>query len=326
MQADSLLRSLIDEGKIPGLAIGVSQENDQQFLQGYGYANIESKLLIDPIRSLFRIASVSKPIAAMALARAVQDGIIDLDASFYDYVSYFPVKEFDFTIRHLASHTAGIRGYRGKEYGLNLPLSIKEGLGLFKDDPLQFPPGTSFLYNSYGWVMLSLAMEEVTGLPFSEYVREKILHPLNMLHTFPEDTKGRRKDQVNFYTSKGSNFVDSIPVNNTYKLAGGGYLSTVFDLIKLGKEILKPTLVSEEILREFLTSQIIKGNPTYYGLGWEVSIDRKNRKYYGHQGNGVGAYSNFFIYPNKNTTIAILINCTGPKIQKNLDTVIDQFL
>lgn len=118
-KADELLANLIREKKAPGIAITVFKDNAVYFQKGYGHANREEKLPVDPKNTIFRIASVSKPIAATALARMVQKGLIDLDASFYSYVPYYPKKKYDFTIRQLAGHTAGIRGYLGKEYALN---------------------------------------------------------------------------------------------------------------------------------------------------------------------------------------------------------------
>ena len=131
VKADFLLQQLIKEEKAPGIAITVLKEGKTIFQKGYGYADLENKQFVNPIKSIFRIASVSKPIAATALAHMVQEGIIDLDESFYTYLPDYPKKEWDFTIRQLASHTAGIRVYKGKEYGLNKPLSIKEGLDIF---------------------------------------------------------------------------------------------------------------------------------------------------------------------------------------------------
>ena len=179
VKADVLLQKLIEEHKIPGLAVTVLKKGNIKFQKGYGYANIEEKELIDPEKTKFRVASVSKPIAATALAHMVAEGMIDLDASFYTYVPYYPKKEWDFTIRQLANHTAGIRAYSGVEYGLNKPYSIKESIAIFKDDPLQFKPGTDYLYTSFDWVLISLAMEEVSGVPFEAYVKERVLQPLN---------------------------------------------------------------------------------------------------------------------------------------------------
>jgi serine beta-lactamase-like protein LACTB, mitochondrial len=148
-RADVLLQSLLDEKKIPGLAITVLKKGELLFQKGYGFSDLENKIKVNPKKTIFRIASISKNIAATALAHMVKDGLIDLDNSLYDYVPYFPKKRYDFTIRQLASHTAGIRGYRGTEYALNKRYSIKESLEIFKNDELVFEPGTNFHYNSF---------------------------------------------------------------------------------------------------------------------------------------------------------------------------------
>lgn len=314
--------------------------------KGYGYADLENKTPVDPKKTIFRIASVSKNIAATALAHMVKDGQINLGTSFYEYVPYYPKKQWDFTIRQLASHTAGIRGYQGTEYGLNKPYSIKRSIEIFKEDDLRFEPGTDYLYNSFDWVLISLAMQEVSGIPFEEYVQKKVLDPIGMTNTFhgePSTTlragsklayereRGdsraiKMEDLATFYSKNKRGFRVAIPVNNFYKLAGGGYLSTSDDIAKFGQACLEGKVLSEEVFSQFLTSQIINDAPTYYGLGWQVSEDKKGRKFYGHVGNGVGGYSNFFVYPKQQMVIAILINCTDPKVQEELDSVVDVFL
>ncbi|WP_297761047.1 serine hydrolase [uncultured Muriicola sp.] len=312
---DALMQEFVDTGKVPGMSITVLKKGEKLFQKGYGYADLDKKIEVDPGKTLFRIASASKPIAAIALAKMVADKKIDLDTSFYKYVPYFPKKEFDFTIRQLASHTAGIRGYRGKEYALNQPYSIKESLKIFQDDPLEFPPGTDYLYTSFDWVMISLAMEEVSGIPFSEYVKKEVLDPLGMHSTHVEYPEVSRRNKATPYTRRRSGFRLAIPVDNQYKLAGGGYLSTSEDLAKLGQASLENALIPAEIMTQFLTPQWINGNSTYYGLGWQVSEDSKGRPFIGHVGNGIGGYSNFFVYPHEEVVIALLINCTDPRIQ-----------
>ena len=403
VRADTLLGDLINEQRVPGLAISVLKEGETLFQKGYGYANIDKKTPVDPTRTVFRIASVSKPIAATALAHAVAEGLIALDASFYDYVPYYPRKRWDFTIRQLAGHTAGIRGYQGMEYGLDKPLTIKEGIDIFKEDDLLFEPGTDYLYNSYDWVLISLAMQEASGVPFEEYVRKKVLEPLGMKNTFAENygdagfpTYRQRFSDDPYLSAQDSSLVSptySFPspnihevplsgsamevprgkndgldiehpklskcysknrtgfrlaksVNNAYKLAGGGYLSTSEDIAKLGQAYLdrnirekalldkslgdetlhqetglRRALPDEQTLASFITSQLINGKPTYYGLGWQVSQDADGRNYYGHVGNGVGGYSNFYVFPEQQMVFSILTNCTDPKVQGELDTI-----
>ncbi|QWX84165.1 beta-lactamase family protein [Cellulophaga sp. HaHaR_3_176] len=330
---DVLLQNLIDFKKIPGLSISVFKDNKSLYQKGYGYADIEKQILVNPETSVFRVASVSKPIAATALARIVADGFIDLDASFYTYVPYYPKKKWDFTIRQLASHTAGIRSYKGKEYGLNKPYSIKESIEVFKEDDLLFEPGTSYHYNSFDWVLISLAIQEVSGLSFEKYVEEKVLKPLGLQHILPASPSGVDvlKDAtlslVNFYSKLAFGFKAAIPVNNYYKIAGGGFLATSAAIAKLGQVYLnKETLIDDALLSQFITTETINNKPIYYGLGWQSSQDKSGRVYYGHIGNGVGGYSNFFVYPKQKTVISILVNCTNPNIQKELDEVINEIL
>ncbi len=334
-KADAILTALVNEHKVPGISITVLEQGEVLLQKGYGYADLDQRTRIDPTKTIFRIASVSKPIAATALAHMVNEGIMDLDTSFYEYVPYFPKKPWDFTIRQLAGHTAGIRGYRGKEYGLNESYSIKESIAIFKDDDLLFQPGTDYHYNSFDWILISLAMQEVSGIAFEDYVKQKVLVPLGMNHTFVEYppnhsfwTTDDRRTSINFnlttfYSKNRHGFRKSIPVNNYYKMAGGGYLSTAEDIAKLGQAYLDGKIVDREIVSQFLTSGKINGNPTYYGLGWEVSEDKRGRPFYGHIGNGVGGYSNFFVYPEQQMVFAILVNRTDPKVQTELDKVVD---
>ncbi|PKA99160.1 CubicO group peptidase (beta-lactamase class C family) [Flavobacteriaceae bacterium MAR_2009_75] len=334
--ADALLSDLVNENKVPGLALTVMKKGEVFFQRGYGHANLENRIPADPKNTVFRIASVSKPIAATALAKMVYDELIDLDASFYEYVPYYPSKKWDFTIRQLASHTAGIRGYRGIEYGLNQAYSIAESIEIFKDDDLLFEPGKGYQYNSFDWVMISLAMQEASGMPFEKYVEDYVLEPLAMNYTFAPNVKNRIDTQLEearrespdlhlakFYSKNRSGFRDAISVNNHYKLAGGGYLSTTEDIAKLGQAYLDNKVLPPEIKNQFLTAQEVNGQSTYYGLGWQVSSDIHGRPYYGHVGNGVGGYSNFYVYPEHEMVFSILINCTDPKVQDDLDKIVN---
>jgi len=347
-KTDTLLSELVNHKKVPGISITVLKEGKTFLQKGFGHADLETKTPIDPKNTIFRIASVSKNIAATALAGMVSEGKIDLDASFYEYVPYYPKKQWDFSIRQLAGHTAGIRGYRGTEYGLNQPFSIKESIQIFKNDDLIFEPGTEYLYNSFDWVLISLAMQEVSGIPFEEYVRKKVLTPIGMKNTIAptcraeldkaqsesesmlrqaqQDKVAIKENITSFYSKNRLGFRKSIPVNNYYKLAGGGYLSTSEDIAKFGQALLDGKLFPDKMADEFLTSQVVNGNLTYYGLGWQVSEDEKGRHFYGHIGNGVGGYSNFFVYPNEQMVFSILVNCTNPGIQDELNEVIEVFL
>ncbi|MBO0342943.1 MAG: serine hydrolase domain-containing protein [Bacteroidota bacterium] len=321
-KANVLFNNLVAEKKVPGLAVTILDKGEILLQKGYGFADIDNRIKVHPKDTVFRIASISKCITGLALGKMVEDGIVDLDESLYTYVPYYPKKKYDFTLRQLASHTAGIRGYRGKEYALNQEYSIKEGIEVFKNDPLFFEPGKSYLYNSFDFVLLSLAMQEASGTPFPDYVKEHILTPLGLKYTFsPEGLDFSSKTR--FYTKRSLYFQEAVQVNNTYKLAGGGYLSTCDNVATLGQAILERKLLKNETYEQLLTSQTIDGKPIYYGLGFQVSQDSKGRPFVGHVGNSVGAYTNLFVYPGQKKVVAILINCTDPKVKPILDEAID---
>lgn len=326
-KADAIFHNLVAEGQVPGLSVTILKKGEIILQKGYGYADVEQKILVDPKRTIFRIASISKCITGLALGKMMEDGIVAADASFYQYVPDYPKKRYDFTLRQLASHTAGIRGYRGKEYALNQNFSIKDSTAVFKNDPLLFQPGEGYFYNSFDFVLLSLAMQEASGMPFEEYVAANVFDALDMNCTiFPSANSTMVENSAQFYTKRSMCFKKALPVNNFYKIAGGGFLSTSDDVARLGQAILEKKLLKKETYDQLLTSQTVDGNPTFYGLGFQVSQDAKGRSFVGHVGSSVGAYTNFFVYLEAEVVVSILINCTDPKVQQRLDEAIDAVL
>ena len=317
------LHRLATSKRIPGMSMSVSRNGDRLFEVAYGYADVDLQKPVEP-QSVFRAASASKPIAATALLAMARAGEIDLDSSFYDYVPNFPRKKYPFTIRQLAAHTAGIRSYRGREFALNRPYTIRESIEFFKDDELLFKPGTGYHYNSLDWVLVSLAMEEASGIPFYDYVKTRVLDPLGMEATRPEFPGEPGKMEVEKYSRWKGGFKKATPVDNRYKLAGGGFLTTARDLCSLGAAYLDGRIPNDSLTREFLSPVEVAGRSTYYGLGWEVSSDSWGRPYFGHTGNGIGGYSNFYVYPKEGVVIASLINCTDPKVKPSLDAIYNQ--
>ena len=113
-KANQAAKNFLKSQSIPGMAISVSKNNEIIWSQGFGYADVKNKKKVIADSTLFRIASISKVITAVALAKLVDDKKIDLNASVYKYVPDFPKKKYDFSIRQTAAHLAGIRHYAGK--------------------------------------------------------------------------------------------------------------------------------------------------------------------------------------------------------------------
>lgn len=326
-KVDATLKNLVERKLVPGIAITLVKDGKTVLQNGYGFAHIEKGIHMNAERSICRIASISKCITGLALGKMVEDGILDWEDSLYDHVPYYPKKPYDFTLKQLAAHTAGMRGYQGKEFALNQAFGIRDSLKVFEHDPLVFQPGKGYLYNSFDFVLLSLAMQEAAGIPFESYVQDNVLAPLGMTHTVsPKSIKDTNTldgglQNAQPYTKRVNGFKKAIAVDNYYKLAGGGYLSTSADIARLGQAVLDKRLLSPATYTTLLTSQMVNGKPTYYGLGFQVSQDKQERRFFGHVGNSVGAYSNLFMYPEENMVIALLINATDPKVQDILDEI-----
>ena len=144
---------------VPGISLGVAFENRLVWTQGFGFADIENQVPMSP-RSRLRVGSIANVMTAAALARLHEKGAIDLDANVSSLVPVWPKKAWPISLRQLAGHQAGVRRYKDGEFFLNRRYaSVTEGLEIFKDDPLLFEPGSALSYSSYGWNLISAAIE-----------------------------------------------------------------------------------------------------------------------------------------------------------------------
>ena len=322
---DYALNFLLKE-KIPGMSISVSKKGTLIWSQGFGYSDIQNKIKVSPKTTQFRIASISKPISALALATLVDKNKLEFDASIYEYLPNYPEKEYDLTIRQIGGHTAGIRSYKGNEFLLNEKLSITEGLDIFKDAPLLFKPQSDYNYSTYNWVLLSEVVQKIAQTPFINYVEKVIFNPLNMASTTLDVSDSIIPNRTQFYSkTKAGNIVLGSDVSNEYKVAEGGFISTSEDLIKFGNEVIYPKLISETSLKELITPQILEsGKSTFYGIGFSIGKTKNNAAIYSHSGSGIGASTLLLIYPEEEVVISILTNLSRLPIfdlGKTLETI-----
>ena len=307
--AKKLAKKFLRQQGIPGMSISVSKKEALIWSEGFGYAKRKPKVKVEPNKTLFRIASISKSITALTLAKLIDDKLINLNESIYTYLPNFPKKAYDFTVKELGGHRAGIRHNKDNEFTLNKKMSITKGLELFKNDSLLFEPSTQFSYNTFGYVLLSEIMQKASKTDFNDLVKNSVFKPLGMTNTMLDDSEINVPNTTNFYKKKR---VLSVPVANEYKVAGGGFLSTSEDLIKFGEEIISPKIVSKEALSEMISSQKLKsGKITGYGIGFSVECTKNNTHKYYHTGGGVGSSTILLIYPKEGVVISVLTNRSG---------------
>ncbi|MFD0836883.1 serine hydrolase domain-containing protein [Mariniflexile aquimaris] len=316
--AKKLAKKFLRKHGIMGMSISVSQKGEIIWSEGFGFAQKKPRVKVKPNVTIFRIASISKSITALALAKMTEENIIALDSSIYKYLPDYPKQPYDFTVRQLGGNLAGIRHYKdNNEYALNKPLTITEGLDLFKNDSLLAPPGTEYNYSTFGFVLLSDVMQQAAKTPFNTYVHDTIFKPLHMDNSMMDVADAKIPNKTKFYKkSLLKKRVLASPVNNEFKVGGGGFLSTSEDLLKFGNEIISPTIVSEESLSEIITSQrLVTGEKTGYGIGFSVETTKNGTAKYYHTGGGVGASTILLVYPKEELVIAVLTNLTGVSMQ-----------
>ena len=307
--ARTIATELVARG-IPGLSVAVAVDGRIVFADGFGYADLEQRVPAWP-STKFRIGSISKPLTATALMQLVEQGKVDLDAPVQTYVPSFPRKGATITPRLLAGHLAGIRHYQGDEFLIARHYdSVLEALDIFKDDPLVAPPGTTFNYSSYGFNLLSAVIERASGEPFVEYMRDRVFAPLGLVNTTADQNRALIAQRSRFYSHpKDGPFENAPYVDNSYKWAGGGFLSTTEDLVRFGSALLAPGFLKQESLTRLFTSQrTTAGDETGYGMGWSVRKSRSGRRVFEHSGGSVGGRCQLILYPDSHVVVALLTN------------------
>ncbi len=316
-ESRTIIETFMEETHYPGLSISIGYENEIIWSQGFGYADLEAKKEVDPAVSKFRIGSVSKPITAFAVGLLVQESKLDLDAPVQTYVPDFPKKNWPITTRQAAGHLAGIRHYQGSEFmSAKYFPTVSEGLSIFQESPLMHEPGTKFSYSSYSWNLVSAVIEGASDTEFLEFMDTQVFSPLGMTQTMAEDARADIEDRVAFYGMKQGKPVLAPYVDNSYKWAGGGFLSTTNDVITFALAHLDSGLLQKETVDLLWTSMKTKdGEKTKYGIGWKTSRNRRGEQMVGHGGGSIGGTTHFRIYPEKRLAIAMAINVGSARIQ-----------
>ncbi len=311
-QAQAIVQEFVDDSKAPGVAVTIALGHDVVWSTGFGFADTENKILVDPGVTRFRVGSTAKPMTATAIGLLYEQGLLDLDAPVQKYVRSFPAKEGKITTRFLAGHLAGIRHYDGDEfYNTEHYPDVISGLAIFKDDPLLFKPGTKFSYSSYGWNLISAIIEGAADTGYLSYMAENVFEPIGMNNTLPDDVTRDIENKTDYYEVRLFKMRKAPDVDNSYKWAGGGFLSTSEDLVKLGQAWQFATILKPETVELFWTSQkTAKGKDTGYGLGWQIEMDDDDRRWVFHTGGSVGGTTWFGIQPESGFIIAIIANVT----------------
>ena len=295
----------------PGLSAAIVVGETVVWAQGFGWADLEVSIPASPA-SVFRIASISKPITATAVLQLVERGLVSLDDPIQRFAPWFPRKpQGEIRIRHLLTHTSGIRHYRGNEMNSRETYpSVERAAAIFKDDPLLFAPGDQYAYSSYGYNLLAAVVESASGRSFDEYLRTSVFAPAGMASTFlerPQEVVPGRAHQYVRGPLPGA-WLRAPYVDLSVKWAGGGMISNALDLARFdialnGGRLLKP----ETLDLMYTSARLNSGAATGYGLGWMISQDG-GRLRVAHSGGATGGTTYILREPRTRTASVLLAN------------------
>lgn len=296
---------------VPSIAAGISQNGKILWMGSSGFINLENYVSAN-VNSVYRIASISKSITAVAIMQLVERGKIKLDTDIRSYLSYYPKKRWTITVRHLLNHTSGIRTYKGPDEihsKTNFP-TIKSSVLYFAYDSLQYEPGTKYLYSTLTYNVLAAIIETVSGQSFGEYLKQNIFNIAGMSNSYLDYYNILIPNRADGYQRNEYRKIENAPLADlTIKFPGGGILSSVEDLLKFAIALQSDRLIKQSTLDSMLVpTQLKNGETRNYGLGFTLGIDENGRNYFGHQGGGTGFTSNLIIFSNEKLAAVYLIN------------------
>lgn len=275
---DAIIEAAIREQQIVGISVAVVKDGKFILERHYGFEHREDKIPAGP-QTMYRWASISKPVTAVAAMQLVEAGNLDLDADVRSIVPAFPEKPWVITVRQLLCHQGGIVHYsNGTVTALPVPASppnpyqdVVLALDTFKMSPLICEPGTKYSYTTHGYMLAGAAVQLAGGEAFWNQVRSRIAEPAGMTSFRPDYQWEQIPNRARGYRKLAGVVVPSTDTDVSWKLAGGGFISTVGDLSRFSIALMDNTLLKAESFAAMRKRQTLRdGTRTDYGLGLRI--------------------------------------------------------
>lgn len=317
-KANEIINEHMASNNFLGVTAGLYIENCGTYISGAGFTDKGDQKRTNS-DMLGRIASITKPMTAIAIMQLYEKGMLDLDKPIQTYIEEFPKKvKGDITIRHLLKHTSGISHYSSKWDALSFTHypTLVNALDAFKDKELHFEPDTQYMYSSYGYTVLGAIIEKVSKMGYGEYMRKNIWDKAGMSNTSLEVDKQEYDNKTQLYLKVKSTFIKSPRTDLSVIYSAGGVQSTVKDLLKFGDAVLHNKLIKSTTLEMMINATdemapAIGDDP--YGFGWAVYDDPKYGRIIQHGGTQPGTSSFFSIYLDHKIVTTVLSNSFGSR-------------
>jgi serine beta-lactamase-like protein LACTB, mitochondrial len=328
-----IVRAGLTEQNLPGLSVAVGVDGDVVWAEGFGWADLENQVPVAPDTG-FRVADASKALTSAAVGLLLEKNTLHLDDEIQVQVPEFPKKQWPVTLRQLMAEVAGVRTDHGGEAPLSNPPSGEgslarrcertvDGLQLdnFGERELLFEPGTKYSPSSYGWILVSAAVEAAANEPFFAFMRTHVFEPLGMHDTTIDVATEAIPARATFYwplfgLARDTRYGPKSARQGDYSCYAGAaaFLSTPSDLVQFGSgidsgKLLKPGTVQLLQTRQRLSS----GAETGYGLGWDLEtlpLAGQPTRMAGHGSKGefIGGTAHLMTFPERGLVVAVMAN------------------
>lgn len=316
------IESEIEAQRIVGLSAGLIIDGKVAHTLHFGFEDLASGIETSDA-TMYRWASISKPLTAIVAMQLADEGQLDLDADVRDLVPEFPEKPWAITARQLLCHQGGIVHYTNgqvvateREYDRENPFQETIlALDRFMESPLICEPGTRYSYTTHGYILLGAVVERAASDRYCDLVGTRIAQPLGMTTLQPDyqwvdianRTVGyRRLDQSGHRPSHNNDV--------SWKLPGGGWISNVRDLALFAAGVMNVEFLPPPIAQEMWTRQTTsEGEETTYGLGFTVG-SVNDILVVGHSGSQEKTRTNMLLAPQKRAGVVIMCNTEGAQL------------
>ncbi len=307
---DEMMSKHFKDGE-PGASIIVTRKGKPIFRKGYGMANIELGVKIEP-HMVFRLGSITKQFTSVCILMLMEQGKLDLQDEITRFLPDYPTQAHTITVEHLLTHTSGIMSYTSMpefmKY-MRTDMSLDELINMFKLQPMDFAPGTRFNYNNSGYVLLGAIVEKASGIPYADFLKQNIFEPLGMKNTYFDMPQPLIPGRVAGYRAGANGYENADYISMTLPHAAGSMASTVDDMALWDAALYTEKLVKQESLKKAWTSYTLKdGTKTGYGYGWAVS-DFQGHNMIIHGGGINGFVTDGFRFQDEEVYVCILTNC-----------------
>ncbi|MFC0251588.1 serine hydrolase [Massilia consociata] len=299
----------------PGATVIVVHDGKTVLRKAYGIADTAQGVKMTPSMTL-RLGSITKQFTAVGILMLLDEGKLSLDDDITKHLPDYPSKGQRITIEHLLTHTSGIPSYTGKPgYMVNMAqdVTVAQMIDSFRNDPLEFEPGSQYRYNNSGYFLLGAIIEKLSGQPYAQFVAQRIFAPLGMKDTAYEGFERSQAPRAAGHTRIEGGFGAAKPLSMSQPYAAGALVSTVDDLARWDAAIGAGRLLKPSSWERAFTSYRLKdGKATGYGYGWEVA-SVQGAKAISH-GGGINGFSTYAMrLPEQKVYVAVLANSdSGP--------------